>query len=70
MVFRSLFGSLVEGGETRPCRFGLLAVGIQANEVVVELFGVCDVVLPFLELGGLEQFLRLVPAAGIGQGKE
>ena len=56
--------TLIERGETHPCRFGLLAVGIEPDEVFVQLLCVDHVVLPFFQLGCLEQFLRLVPVAG------
>ena len=42
---------------------GLLAGGIEADHIVIELFGMRKVHLPFFELGGLQQFFRLVAGA-------
>jgi len=56
--------TLTERGETRPCRFGLLAVGIEPDEVFIQLLCMDHVMLPFFQLGCLKQLLRLVPVAG------
>ena len=42
--------------------FRLWAGWVVTDEVFVQLLRVCDVVLPLFQLGGLEQFLQLVPA--------
>ena len=55
---------LIERGETLARGFRLRAGWVETDELFVQLLGVCDVVLPFFQLGGFEQFLRLVPAAG------
>ena len=44
--------------------FHLWAGWAETDEVFVQLLRMCNVVLPFFELGGLEQFLRFVPTAG------
>ena len=54
----------MERGETPACGFRLRAGGVETDNLFVELLRVSDVMLPLFELGGLEQFLRLIPAAG------
>ena len=54
----------MERGETPACGFRLLAGGVETDNLFVELLRVSDVMLPLFELSGLEQFLRLIPAAG------
>ena len=55
---------MIERDEARVRGFRLWAGWVETDEVFVQLLRVCDVVLPLFQLGGLEQFLRLVPAAG------
>jgi hypothetical protein len=59
--FRLLFLKRVQASS--GC-FGCLAVRIQTDNVFVQLFGVRDVILAFLELGGLEPLVGLVSPAG------
>ena len=54
----------MERGETLACGFRLRAGWVETDNLFVELLRVSDVMLPLFELGGLEQFLRLIPAAG------
>jgi hypothetical protein len=54
---------LIERGETLARNFRLRAGWVETDDLFVQLLRVCDVVLPLFQLGGLEQFLRLVPAA-------
>jgi hypothetical protein len=55
---------LIERGEAVARGFRLWAGWVEMDEVFVQLLGMDHVVLPFFQLGCLEQFLRLVPAAG------
>jgi hypothetical protein len=56
--------TLIERDEARARGFRLWAVGVETDEVFVQLLCVDHIVLPLFQLGCLEQFLRLVPAAG------
>jgi hypothetical protein len=56
--------SSIERGEVSAGDLGLGTGWVETDEVFVQLLCMDHVVLPFFQLGCLEQFLRLVPAAG------
>lgn len=54
---------LLEYGKTCARGFCLWAGWVGTDDLFVQLLRVGDIVLSLFELGGLEQFLRLIPAA-------
>ena len=54
----------LESSEARPGRGGFFAGWIEANHIFIQLLRVRRVHLALFELSNLEQFLRLVRAAG------
>jgi hypothetical protein len=56
--------AFIKRDEARASGFRLRAGWVETDEVFVQLLRVCDVVLLLFKLGGFEQFIRLVPAAG------
>jgi hypothetical protein len=55
---------MLESGEALPGRGGFFAGWIETDHIFVQLLRVRQVHLAFFELSDLEQFLRLVCAAG------
>ena len=56
--------AMLESGEARPGRGGFFAGWIETDDIFIQLLCVRQVHLAFFELSNLEQFLRLVRAAG------